>query len=379
MRPAYSPRTAQNGNPMAYSPIGRSKYDLDTPALLIDLDKLESNIATISGRCKGAGVNWRPHTKGHKSPVIAQKAIAAGAIGITCAKLGEAEVMAAAGVRDILVANQIVGDQKISRLVNLRRLADVMVAVDDPGNIQAIGQAATEIGVTIRILIEVNVGMNRSGVEPGKQAAELSKLASDTEGISYAGIMGYEGHAMALADAEKETECQRCIGLLRDSVAAIEGIGLDVPIVSAGGTGTLAFTPDLKGVTEIQAGGGVMMDTYYAKKLGARGLDCALTVLASVVSHRHPERAVIDAGRKTVNGDAQMPEALDEGIEVVALNAEHGHLSLNKNARDLKLGDKVEMISGYSDMTVLLHDVIYGIRNDRIELIMDVAARGRLD
>jgi len=364
---------------MAYSPIGRSKFDLDTPALLIDLDKLESNIATISGRCKGAGVNWRPHTKGHKSPVIAQKAIRSGAIGITCAKLGEAEVMAAAGVRDILVANQIVGNQKISRLVNLRRLADVMVAVDDPGNIQAIGRAASEIGVSVRVLIEVNVGMDRSGVEPGVQAAELSKLASETDGIAYAGIMGYEGHAMALPDAEKEAECQRCIGLLRDSVAAIKGIGLDVPIVSAGGTGTLAYTPDLEGVTEIQAGGGVMMDTYYANKLGARGLDFALTILSSVVSHRHPERAVIDAGRKTVHGDAQTPKALDEGIEVVALNAEHGHLSLDKNARDLKLGDKIEMVSGYSDMTVMLHDVIYGIRNERVELIMDVAARGRLD
>jgi D-serine deaminase-like pyridoxal phosphate-dependent protein len=364
---------------MAYSPIGRSKWELDTPALLIDLDKLEKNISTIAARCKGSGLDWRPHTKGHKSPIIVHKCLEAGAIGITCAKLGEAEVMAAAGIRDILIANQIVGKQKIDRLVNLRRLADVMVAVDDPGHIRSIGEAAQAIGVSIRVLIEVNVGMNRSGVEPREPVAELAKLAIETAGITYAGIMGYEGHAMGLPDDKKETECQRCAGLLNDSVSALKAAGLDAPIVSGGGTGTLAFTPDTGGVTEIQAGGGVMMDTYYANRLGARGLDFALTLIASVVSHREPGRAVIDAGRKTVHGDSEMPKALDEDIEVVALNAEHGHLRLGKNARDLKLGDKIEMISGYSDMTVFLHDVVYGIRDDRVELVMNIAARGRKD
>jgi D-serine deaminase-like pyridoxal phosphate-dependent protein len=364
---------------MAFSPVGLSKWDLDTPSLLLDLDTLEKNIATIATRCRNSQVDWRPHTKGHKSPVIAQKCIAAGAIGITCAKLGEAEVMAAAGIRDILIANQIVGTQKINRLVNLQRLANVVVAVDDPGHIKTIGEAATRIGVQVRVLIEVNVGMNRSGVEPGEPVAELAALANETKGITYAGIMGYEGHAMGMPDDEKEAECKRCVGLLSDSIAALKSRGLESPIVSAGGTGTLAFTPDLDGVTEIQAGGGVMMDTYYANRLGARGLDFALTVLASVVSHREPGRAVIDSGRKTVHGDAELPKALDEDIEVVALNAEHGHLRLGKNARDLKLGDKIEMISGYSDMTVFLHDVVYGIRGDRVEIVLEVAARGRKD
>ena len=363
---------------MAYSPIGQPKTLLDTPALLLDLDILERNIDTIAERCKASGVDWRPHTKGHKSPVIAQKCIAAGAIGVTCAKLGEAEVMAAAGIRNILIANQVVGPQKVARLVNLRRLADVMVSVDDPTHIAEVGAAATAIGVSVRVLIEVNVGMNRSGVEPGSAVAELARRAEETDGVEYAGIMGYEGHAMGLPDGEKETECKRCVGLLAESVAALGAAGMKAPIVSAGGTGTLAYTPDLPGVTEIQAGGGVMMDTYYSKHLGARGLDHALTVLATVVSHREPERAVIDAGRKTVHGDYELPEALGTDIEVVALNAEHGHLSLGKNARDLKVGDKVEMVSGYSDMTVFLHDVIYGVRDDRVEIVLEVAARGRL-
>lgn len=363
---------------MAYSPVGRSKWDLDTPALLIDMDTLESNIATIAGRCREGAKDWRPHTKGHKSPVIAQKCIAAGAIGITCAKLGEAEVMAAAGVRDILIANQVVGEQKVARLVNLRRLADVMVAIDDPAHVEQVGQAAVAAGVEVRVLIEVNVGMNRGGVEPGDPVVALARAAIDTPGVQYAGIMGYEGHAMGMPDDKKEAECRRCAGLLADSVAALKSAGLESPIVSAGGTGTLAFTPDLDGITEIQAGGGVMMDTYYKKRLGARNLDYALTVLASVVSHREPERAVIDAGRKTVHGDGEMPESLEKGVDVVALNAEHGHLRLGKDARDLKIGDKIEMVSGYSDMTVFLHDRIYGIRNDRVEIVLDVAARGRL-
>jgi len=363
---------------MAYSPIGLSKWDLDTPALLIDLDTLEKNIATIAGRCKNSELDWRPHTKGHKSPVIAQKCIAAGAIGVTCAKLGEAEVMAAAGVRDILIANQVVGAQKVARLVNLRRLADVMVSVDDPAHIEAIGTAASAIGVSVRVLIETNVGMNRSGVEPGTPVAELARLAVDTPGVDYTGIMGYEGHAMGMPDDKKEAECQRCVALLRDSVEALTQAGLPCPIVSAGGTGTLAYTPDLPGVTEIQAGGGVMMDTYYKNKLGARDLDYALTLLSTVVSHREPDRAVIDAGRKTVHGDAHMPEALDDGIEISALNAEHGHLKLSKEAPDLKVGDKIEMVSGYSDMTVFLHDVMYGIRNDHVEAVLEIAARGRL-
>ncbi|HAA74495.1 TPA: alanine racemase [Candidatus Latescibacteria bacterium] len=363
---------------MAYSPIGQHKSELDTPALLIDMDTLEKNITTITARCKGAGVDWRPHTKGHKSPVIAQKCIDAGAMGVTCAKLGEAEVMAAAGVRDILIANQVVGAQKVSRLVNLRHMSDVMVAVDDPAHIDAIGEAAGSIGVSVRVMVEVNVGMNRSGVDPGAPVAELARYAADADGVDLGGIMGYEGHAMGMPDDKKEAECKRCMGLLAESVAAVKAAGLDVPIVSAGGTGTLAYTPDLDGVTEIQAGGGVMMDTYYAKKLGAKGLNYALTVLASVVSHREPERAVIDAGRKTVHGDYVLPEVLDDDIEVVQLNAEHGHLRLGKNARDLKVGDKIEMVSGYSDMTVFLHDVIYGIRDDRVEAVLDVAARGRL-
>ncbi|MDA0746673.1 MAG: alanine racemase, partial [bacterium] len=207
---------------MSYSPIGMEKQALDTPALLLDLDRLETNIARIAARCRECGVNWRPHTKGNKTPAIAHKLLDAGAIGITCAKLGEAEVMAAAGIKDILVANQIVGERKMARLVNLRRHADVMVAIDHPLHIQAISEAAQAVGVEIRVLVEVDIGMGRCGTAPGKPALELAQQAHAAPGVQLAGVMGYEGHAMDLPDDKKEIACAQAIAHLADAKALIE-------------------------------------------------------------------------------------------------------------------------------------------------------------
>ena len=194
---------------MPYSPIGQSIQVLDTPALLIDLDKMENNIQKMAARCRDSELHWRPHAKGHKTPAIAHKQLRAGAIGITCAKLGEAEVLADAGISDILVANQVVGREKVARLVNLRRRADVMVAVDDPVHIHAISDAATDVGVEVRVLIEVDVGMKRCGVLPGAPTLALAQQADAAPGVVFAGIMGYEGHAMALDDAAKEAHAER--------------------------------------------------------------------------------------------------------------------------------------------------------------------------
>ena len=172
--------------------VGRSKDDLDTPALWVDLDKMERNIANLVAHFSKAGVDWRPHTKGIKVPAIAHKAIAAGAIGVTCAKLGEAEVMAAAGVGDILVANQVVGERKIRRLVEVCGHADVKVAVDSAVNVAQIGELASERGIEVGVLVELNTGMERAGVLPGEPAVELSKLANDTAGVRYDGLMAWE-------------------------------------------------------------------------------------------------------------------------------------------------------------------------------------------
>ncbi len=360
---------------MLYSPVGHSKWELDTPALLIDLDKLERNIAAMASRCEENGVDWRPHTKGHKNPAIAHACIEAGAIGVTCAKLGEAEVMAAAGIRDILVANEVVGDQKVRRLAGVQRRSSVMCAVDDPFHIQQIGSAATDAGVSVRVLVDVDVGMNRCGVPPGAPAADLAEQAEATDGIAFAGIMGYEGHAMKLPDNEKKAEVERDSAMLRDTIEDIQSRGLKVGIVSAGGTGTLSFTPQQEGVTEIQAGGGVLMDTVYRDVLNVPHLECALGLLVTVISHATPERAVIDAGRKTMHPAVEFVDQDD--VEMGGLSAEHGNLKVGPNA-NLKVGQKLELTSGYGDDTIFLHNEVYGIRNDHVEVVWDIPGRGKL-
>jgi D-serine deaminase-like pyridoxal phosphate-dependent protein len=360
---------------MPYSPIGQSKWDLDTPALLIDLDKLDRNISAMAARCKENGVDWRPHTKGHKNPAIAHLCIEAGAIGVTCAKLSEAEVMAAAGIKDILVANEIVGEQKARRLAGVQRRSSVMCAVDDPFHIKQIGKAAEDAGVSVRVLVDVNVGMNRCGVPPGGPAADLAELAESTAGITFAGIMGYEGHAMKLADKEKKAEVERGSSMLRETIEDIQSRGLKVEIVSGGGTGTLSFTPQQEGVTEIQAGGGVLMDTVYRDVLNVPNLECALGLIVTVISHATPERAIIDAGRKTMHPAVEFVDRDD--LEMGGLSAEHGNLKVGPKAK-LKVGQKLELTSGYGDDTIFLHNQVYGIRKDRVEVVWDILGRGKL-
>ena len=176
---------------MSGTVVGRKKNELDTPALLVDLDVMDANIGLIAGTCRQHGVGWRPHSKAHKTPEIAHRQIAAGAIGVTCAKLGEAEVMADAGITDILIANQIVGREKIARLVALRGRADVMVAVDDPGNVASLGEAAAAAGCSLRVLIEVDIGMHRAGVTPGDKVRDLARGIAAQRGLVCAGVMGW--------------------------------------------------------------------------------------------------------------------------------------------------------------------------------------------
>jgi D-serine deaminase-like pyridoxal phosphate-dependent protein len=202
-------------------PIGTAKVDLDTPALLVDLDVMDANIARIVAECREHRVAWRPHSKVHKTPEIAQRLITAGARGITCAKLGEAEVMAAAGICDILIANQIVGTTKIRQLIDLTGAANPIVAVDSVANVTALSDAASAQGKVLKVVIEVDVGMNRSGVEPGVCAAALAITISTLPGLRFAGVMAWEGHAATIADpAEKERTVAKAIGRLTASADA---------------------------------------------------------------------------------------------------------------------------------------------------------------
>ena len=360
--------------------LGAAKNDLDTPALCVDLDVLEANIAAMAAACRAKGVDWRPHSKCYKSPVIGKKLLEAGAIGLTCAKLGEAEVMAAGGITDLLIANQIAGPQKMQRLVELRRQADPIVCVDHPDHIRQIGAALHEAGLTVRVLIEVDIGLHRAGAAPGEASLALARQIAATPGLEMAGVMGYEGHLLRIEDPQQKAEqIHAALDLLVATRDAIVAAGLPCPIVSCGGTGSYLYTLEHPGITEIQAGGAIMMDVFYRRQCGVTQFNNALTVVTTVVSRPAPDRAIVDAGRKTMNMELNLPEALShQGVEVKSLSAEHGALALAPEAQDLRIGDRVEFIPGYSDFTCVLHDRFYGIRQGRLEEIIPLAGRGRL-
>ncbi len=248
--------------------IGHPIRDLDTPVLLVDLDTLDRNIAKMRQVIMAeAGIGWRPHTKAIKTPAIAHKLLQAGAHGVTCAKLSEAEVMAAAGIRDILIANQVVGPAKIARLVRLLRHADIVVAVDCDAHIKALDAAAQPAGTRLRVVIEVNIAMNRAGVEPGAPVVALARGVASCRGLRFAGLMGWEGGRLAeIPDPdEKRKSIEAAVGLITASAERCRAAGLPVEIVSCGGTGTYWITAKLPGVTEVQAGGGIFCDVHYRR------------------------------------------------------------------------------------------------------------------
>jgi D-serine deaminase-like pyridoxal phosphate-dependent protein len=366
--------------PTTSSPlVGQPVSALDTPALLVDLDVMASNMRRIVETCRAHGVAWRPHSKAHKTPEIAKLQIAAGAIGVTCAKLGEAEVMAAAGIREIVIANQIVGATKIARLVALSQHADPVVCVDDAGNVDALDAAFTAAGRRLRAAIEVNIGMNRAGVEPGAPTVALAREIAHRPGLRFAGVLGWESHATTIADRdEKQRSVRDAVAALVASARACEAGGFPVEIVSCGGTGTFPYCIEQPGVTEVQVGGAIFSDMHYRKDYHV-DFTPALTIVTTVTSRPTPTRIVVDAGRKAMSGDAAMPEP--RGLAAVAstkLSAEHTRLELAQPSATPRIGDRLEFVVGYSDTTVHLHEEIVAVRGGRIEAIWRVAGRGKI-
>jgi D-serine deaminase-like pyridoxal phosphate-dependent protein len=357
--------------------VGLSKTELDTPVLWVDLDALEDNITHLAGYFRAAGVGWRPHTKGIKVPAIAHMALDAGALGVTCAKLGEAEVMAAAGIRELLIANQIAGPHKIARLVSLRRHADVQVTVDNAANAKALGRAATEKGVELGVLVEVDIGLLRAGVAPGPPAVELSHLVHGTPGLRYLGLMGWEGHARRIEDADRRRPViEEAIGQLTNTADLCRQAGLPVRIVSAGGTGTYYVTAHLPGVTEIQAGGAVFGEA--ASQHWGVDTAPALFVRTMVTSRPAPDRIIVDAGFKALPAWHTAPEPVGlSGMVSFATSAEHGTLTLDVPNRTLEVGDTIDFLVGYGDETVCLHDTLLGLRDGRVETVWSILGRGK--
>ena len=358
--------------------VGLKKTALDTPFLWVDLDLLEGNITYLAEYFEAAGVNWRPHVKGIKIPAIAHQAIASGAIGVTCAKLGEAEVMAAAGIQDTLIANQIAGPIKIARLVNLRRRADVKVAVDNQANVAELGEAARAKGVELGIVVEVDAGMHRAGVAPGQPTLELSRTVHQTPGLRYLGLMGWEGHTRAIDDLDlRRQEIEKSIGLLTESAELCREAGLPVSIVSAGGSGTYYVTAFQPGVTEIQAGGAIFCDVA-CQEWGVETKP-SLFVHTMVASRPALDRIILDAGFKTLPNWKSTPKPVGlAGVKAIRMSAEHGTVALAAPDSTAKVGDAFDFIVGYGDSTLFLHDKLYGIRNGIVEVVWPIQGRGKI-
>ncbi|MBW2057082.1 MAG: DSD1 family PLP-dependent enzyme [Deltaproteobacteria bacterium] len=361
--------------------IGCSINELDTPFLWVDLDTMENNISYLSGYFKDAGVAWRPHTKGIKVPLIAHKLLENGAIGVTCSKLSEAEVLVSAGIKDILIANQIIGQSKITRLGHLQYRANIIVAIDNFQNARDISKIANEIGVRIGALVEVDIGMHRCGKVPGEPAAELAMQINDLSGIELLGVMGWEGHVVDILDKElKEKTCLRAIESLVNTAEMIRMKGIDAPIVSCGGSGSYMVTAHIPGVTEIQAGGAIFGDLTYVK-WGAC-TECSLFVQSTVISRPTPARAIVDAGFKAMNGKVStvsMPEVADiSGVKLLGLDSEYGYLEIEYERLQLMVNDRVNFIVGYGDATLFLHDYLIGVRGGKVEAVWEIQGRGKL-
>ncbi len=360
------------------SPIGLPVTALDTPALIVDLDRLDQNVAVMQSLMQETGVNWRPHAKAHKSPAVAHRLIAAGAVGITCAKLSEAEVYAAAGIRDILVANQVAGPIKARRLAQLAREIDIMVAVDSLALARSINDAATEAGSQPRVVIEIDCGMNRAGVAPGEPAVALAREIVALGNLRFAGIMSWEGHVLGIADdGERAAQIAASLASVVDTAGAIRDAGIPVGIVSCGGTGTFLTTRGISGVTELQAGGGIFGDAFY-RSLGVP-VAPALTIDVTVTSRPNPTRIIIDAGRKTVDPSNVPPTVLGlDRVRHIGLSAEHGTIELADASETPLVGDRLTLQVGYSDQAVHLHEQIHAVRDGVVVAVWPTLARGRL-
>ncbi|MBH56221.1 MAG: DSD1 family PLP-dependent enzyme [Planctomycetaceae bacterium] len=356
-----------------------TKADLDTPFLAVDLDKMDANVARISQGTKDFNVQWRPHCKGHKSSIIASRLVKAGAIGATCAKLAEAEVMVRGGVPDVLIANLIVGQAKLARLAMLCKEGSPIVCIDHLDQANPMNEMMVREGVRCRVIIEVNIGLDRVGCSPDK-TLELARELHTLPGLKFAGIMGYEGHLLTIEDqVEKREKIEEALQLLAENAAQLQAEGIPCEIVSCGGTGSYLLSRMQNGITELQAGGGMFMDQFYEQQCQVTGMEKALTIVATVVGRPAVDRAIIDSGKKTLHVEYEPAVVVGrDDMKVARLSAEHGELELSGDAQNLRIGDRLELVPGYADMTCVLHDYFYVFQNDTLVDIWPLEARGLL-
>jgi D-serine deaminase-like pyridoxal phosphate-dependent protein len=364
---------------------GMREEDIDTPALVIDLDAFEYNLDHMAALLAPTGVKLRAHAKTHKSPVIAKLQMARGAVGQCVQKVAEAEVLAWGGIPDILVSNQVVGAAKLSRLCALSAIAKTAICVDDPQQVDWIAQAAADSGRRMTVLVEIDVGAARCGVPPGPPAVDLAKRIAASKHLIFGGLQAYQGSAQHKRTvAERQTLIGTAVEASRRTVEQLRQQGLDCPIVGGAGTGTFQIESASGIYTEMQCGSYVFMDADYARNLGADGNPVstfrhALFVLATVMSAPHAGLAVLDAGHKAVPIDSGMPTVWQKpDIRYVSASDEHGKLLVTPETTMPKLGEKLRLVPGHCDPTVDRYDWYVGVRRGRVESLWPVAARGAM-
>jgi len=347
------------------------KREIDTPALLVDLDAMESNLAKMAEFFRDQTAKLRPHFKNHGVLLLAGRQIEASALGMTCARLWQAEALVHYGVRNILIVNEIAGESMIKRFVELSREAPVIVAVDNAKVLADMARLAGNQKAKLNVVVDVDLGLKRCGVPPGEAALSLVKTVLE-KGLKLRGLMGYEGHLQPLPPGpEKEQRVKTAIQWLIDSTKLLEREGILVEIVSCGGTGDYYIAGSYPGVTENQAGSYLLMDTWYAPF--APDFKVTLSVLVTVLSKTPGERIVVDAGVKALSGERGLPSVKGiEGLRVKALHAEHAPIEILNPSVPIDVGDKDEMWVHYHDGTIRLYKQMYGIRNGVVEEILKI-------
>jgi len=352
--------------------IGRHRHDVVTPALILDLTVARRNIRKMADMLKGKPAKIRPHIKVHKSPDLARMQVDAGAIGISTATVWEAVVMVGSGLDGIFIVNTVAGREKLAAIAGVARDANVMLAVDDADNAAEVAKAATAAGSTVGVLIEVDTGMDRAGVDTEAEAVELAKRLVDLKGVRLLGVTGYEGHCSLTPEAKLRAERQDvAMTFLTQTAATLRAKGFPCPIVSAGGTATWNLTASDPNVTEIQAGSYAVMDNFHKPMTGE--FEHAVTVLATVIS-RPPDRVIVDAGNKSLGAPALSTIAGHDNAGF-RFDEEHGVFVAGPD-EPLRVGDVVELLPGYAPGTVNWYDAYHVVEGDRVVDIWPVIPRG---
>jgi D-serine deaminase-like pyridoxal phosphate-dependent protein len=359
--------------------------EIDTPALLIDLDIMERNLCRVAEYCKAHGLRLRPHTKTHKSPLIGRRQLASGAIGLTVAKVGEAEVMLGAETPDLLVAYPVIGRAKLERLMEVARKTRVTVALDSLLVARQLSDAARAAEISVGVLAEVDVGLGRVGVTPGEELLQLAKAIMRLPRLSFEGITFYPGHIKDTDDTGRQAlaELSRLVQSILDD---FRRAGVPVAVVSGGSTPALFHSHEVPGMNEIRPGTYVFNDLNTVRSGGCAPADCAASVLVTVVSTARKGQIIVDGGSKTFSSDrpvnstevtfGRIVEA--PGASFQKMNEEHGYVDMTRAERSFDIGDRVHIIPNHVCVAVNLHEKVYGIRKDQVEEIWKVEGRGKL-